>query len=213
MSAIVASSASSSLPSLLFKCHFCNLCPHFFQKLGKKSNGIGIISIDNRINTMASAVAVGEQQIRRRRHAAAAARSPLQALDTNRAGDSGDGSKEVFITPTAATNHIKTCANADDASVRTPKRASTTKRPSSSSHGASFFSPPRALREPIPFLSPTAPNYKDFAGTEDGTLPPLGILKFYHLTFVIHPLFVSFALLSPAPLPFSTQFVFCGIRA
>lgn len=136
---------------------------------------------------MASAVAVGEQQIRRRRHAAAAARSPLQALDTNRAGDSD--SKEVYITPKSA--------NADDASVRTPKRASTTKRPSSSSHGASFFSPPRALREPIPFLSPTAPNYKDFAGTEDGTLPPLGILKFYHLTFVIHPLFVSFALSLP----------------
>ena len=105
-----------------------------------------------------SAVAVGEQQIRRRRHAAAA-RSPLQALDTNCAGDSE--SKEVYITPKSA------CANAD-ASARTPKRASTTKRPSSNSHGASFFSPPRALREPIPFLSPTVPNYKDFAGTEDG---------------------------------------------
>lgn len=111
-----------------------------------------------------SAVAVGQQQIRRRRHAAAA-RSPLQALDTN----AGDSAIEVYITPkSAATNHIVASANAD-ASARTPKRASTTKRPSSTSHGASFFSPPRALREPIPFLSPTCPNYKDFAGTEDGT--------------------------------------------
>ena len=108
-----------------------------------------------------SAVAVGEQQIRRRRHAAAA-RSPLQALDTNCAGDSA--SKEVYITPKSTATTKVACANAD--SARTPKRASTTKRPSG--HSASFFSPPRALREPIPFLSPTVPNYKDFAGTEDG---------------------------------------------
>ena len=131
-----------------------------------------------------SAVAAGEQQIRRRRHAAAA-RSPLQALDTNRAGDSDSKEVEVHITPkTAGPNH---CANADDdASAQTPKRASTTKRPSSSSsHGASFFSPPRALREPIPFLSPAAPNYKDFAGTEDGTLV-VESKKSYHLFVIGH---------------------------
>lgn len=108
--------------------------------------------------------AAAEQQIRRRRHST---RSPLQAIDTNR----GDGvTTELLITPKSAvtcagasTAGIGTCANA---SAVDTKRANTPKRPSN--HSASFFSPPRALREPIPFLSPTVPNYKDFCGTDDG---------------------------------------------
>ena len=93
----------------------------------------------------------------RRRHQHAP-RSPLQSLDTNR--PSADHVSQDLITPRNTPVRYSDCANANanDGVI-------VTKRPDN--HGASFFSPPRAIREPIPFLSPTVPNYKDFVGTDD----------------------------------------------
>ena len=143
------------------------VCSFRFPGCDKRSNGFFSIShlhiftvaskmkVKGGLAASASDAAVGGPAKLRRRHQHAP-RSPLQSLDTNRPDYV---SQEDLITPRNATPvRHSDCANANDGVI-------VTKRPGN--HGASFFSPPRAIREPIPFLSPTVPNYKDFVGTDD----------------------------------------------
>lgn len=76
-------------------------------------------------------------------------------------------SNDNTTTTNAATGRC-TCRSTSKTN-RSRHSFSTSKQQHHAAHDASFFSPPRIVREPIPFLSPTTPSYKDFVGTDDGT--------------------------------------------
>mmetsp|Transcript_20199 Transcript_20199/g.44083 ORF Transcript_20199/g.44083 Transcript_20199/m.44083 type:complete len:574 (+) Transcript_20199:143-1864(+) len=97
---------------------------------------------------------------------------------TNATSISNTGTAASCRSPFSYSNDT-TSTSTTDSSVKSTNRKKTKKknsrRSSTRNHqqqhaphaDASFFSPPRIVREPIPFLSPTTPSYKDFVGTDD----------------------------------------------